>query len=365
MPEEPAGERTEAATPRKREQARRKGQVAKSQDVNSTITLIASLIALYLLGQRAVGELYGVFRYHLATACETQLTSSTFGAFALGALIPLAKIILPFMLVALVAGVLANVMQVGFLFSGEQMVPDLTKLNPFAGFSKFVSISSVVDLVKAALKLGIVGWIAYATIRAAVPSLLLLPASAPGPIVLEILMLCFRLAMRAVLAMIFLAILDYGFQRWKFERSIKMTRQEVREELRHLEGDPLIRARIRSIRRQMSLQRMMTDVPTADVVVTNPYHIAVALRYDMTRMRAPKVVAKGARLLAERIKQIAAENRVPVVEKRTLAQLLYKSVEVGQEIPENLYQVVAEVLAYVYQIDQRAEKVSERVVVAV
>jgi len=364
MPEEPAGERTQPATARKREQARKKGQVAKSQDMNATITLIASLMALYLLGQYAFGELYKVFRYHLATACETQLTSGTFGTVALGALIPLAKIVLPFMLAALVAGVLANVMQVGFLFSGEKLAPDLTKLNPFDGFSKFFTVRSVVDLVKAIFKLVVVGWIAYATIRAAIPGLVLLPTSEPATIVLEIVVLSFRLALRAVLAMIFLAILDYGFQRWQFERSIMMTRQEMREELRELEGDPHIRARIRSIRRQMRLQRMMAEVPSADVVITNPFHIAVALRYDVKKMSAPKVIAKGARLQAERIKQIAAENRVPVVEKRTLAQLLYKSVEVGQEIPETLYQVVAEVLAYVYQIDKRAEKVRERVVAA-
>jgi len=177
-------------------------------------------------------------------------------------------------------------------------------------------------------------------------------------------LLCFQLATRAALAMLLLALLDYGFQRWQFERSIMMTRQELREELRELEGDPHIRARIRSIRRQMALQRMMAEVPSADVVVTNPFHIAVALRYDMSKMNAPTVIAKGARLLAERIKRIAAENDVPVVEKKTLAQLLYKSVEVGQEIPENLYRVVAEVLAYVYQIDRRAEKVRERAMVA-
>jgi flagellar biosynthetic protein FlhB len=364
MPEEPAGERTEQATPRKREQARRRGQVAKSQDVNTTLTLIVSLFAIYLLGQNAADELNRVFQYHLATACDTKLTTGTFGTFALGALIPLARIILPFMFVALVAGVLANVVQVGFLFSGERMAPDLSRLNPFQGFSRFFTVRTVVDLVKSVFKLVVVGWIAYATVRAALPHIVLLPTSEPGPIVREIMLLCFRLAMRAVLAMIFMAILDYGFQRWQFERSIMMTRQEVREELRELEGDPHIRARIRSIRRQMALQRMMAEVPTADVVVTNPFHIAVALRYDMTKMSAPRVIAKGARLLAERIKQIAAENRVPVVEKKTLAQLLYKSVEVGQEIPENLYQAVAEVLAYVYQIDARAEKVRERTAAA-
>jgi flagellar biosynthetic protein FlhB len=292
------------------------------------------------------------------------LTTGTFRSFALNALIPLARIILPFMIVALVAGVLAIVMQVGILVSAERLTPDFTKLNPFEGFSRFFKVRMIVDLVKAAFKLVVVGWIAYATIRAAMPHLVLLPTSEPGPIVREILLLCFRLALRAVLAMVFLAILDYGFQRWQFERSIMMTRQELREELRDLEGDPHIRARIRNIRRQMALQRMMAEVPSADVVITNPFHIAVALRYDLENMRAPTVIAKGARLLAERIKQIAAENRVPVVENKTLAQLLYKSVELGQEIPENLYQVVAEVLAYVYQIDSRAEKMRERTIAA-
>ena len=360
MPEEPAGERTEPATPRKREQARRKGQVAKSQDLNATVVLVAVLFAFYLLGRNSFNELYRVFQFHLATACSTQVTTGSVGSFALNVLVPLARIVLPFMIVALVAGVLANVLQFGVLFSAEPLTPDLTKLNPFEGLTRLFSLRSFVELIKSVIKLAVVGAIAYRTVRAALPQLVLLPTSEPGPIAREILLLCFRLGLRAALAMILLAILDYGFQRWRFERSIMMTRQELREELRELEGDPHIRARIRSVRRQMALQRMMAEVPSADVVITNPFHVAVALRYDMRKMNAPKVVAKGARLLAEQIKRIAAQNRVPVVEKKTLAQLLYKSVEVGQEIPENLYQVVAEVLAYVYQIDSRAEKVRER-----
>jgi flagellar biosynthetic protein FlhB len=364
VPEPPSGERTEPATPRKRERARRRGQVAKSQEVNSVIVLVVLFFAFYLLGGRGFGELRRVIQFHLVTACSTQLTPSTMGMVFLNALVPLAKIVLPFMLVALVTGVLANVMQFGVLVSAEALTPDLTKLNPFEGWSRFFSVRSVVDLLKSMIKLVVVGTIAYKTIRGAMPQLVVLSASDPGPIALAILLLCFQLGIRAAVAMVLLALLDYGFQRWQFERSIMMTRQEVRDELRELEGDPHIRGRIRSIRRQMALQRMMAEVPSADVVITNPFHIAVALRYDMNKMHAPKVVAKGARLLADRIKQIAAENGVPIVEKRTLAQLLYKLVELGQEIPEHLYQVVAEVLAYVYQIDRRAEKVRERTMVA-
>jgi flagellar biosynthetic protein FlhB len=364
MPEEPAGERTEPASTRKREQTRRKGRVAKSQDLNSTIVLVALLFAFYVAGGNAFGELYRVFQFHLATACTTQLTSSTMGIVLMNVLIPLSKIVLPFMLIALVSGVLGNVLQFGVLVSAEPLNPNLEKLNPFEGWSKFFSLKSFVDLIKSIIKLVLIGTIAYTTIRGAMPRLVLLTTTEPGPIAREMMLLCFQLAARAALAMLLLSLLDYGYQRWEFERSIRMTRQELREELRELEGDPHIRGRIRSIRRQMALQRMMAEVPSADVVITNPFHIAVALRYDISKMNAPTVVAKGARLLAERIKQIAAENSVPVVEKRALAQLLYKSVEVGQEIPENLYQVVAEVLAYVYQIDRRAEKVRERTMVA-
>lgn len=364
MPEEPAGERTEPASTRKREQTRRKGRVAKSQDLNATVVLVAILFAFYLAGGNAFGELYRVFQFHLATACTTSLTSSTMGVVLMNVLIPLGKIVLPFMLIALVSGVLGNIMQFGMLVSAEPLNPDLTKLNPFQGWSRFFSMKSFVELLKSVIKLVLIGTIAYRTIRGAIPRLVLLPASEPGPIAREIMLLCFQLTAKAALAMLLLSLLDYGYQRWEFERSIRMTRQELREELRELEGDPHIRGRIRSIRRQMALQRMMAEVPSADVVITNPFHIAVALRYDISKMNAPTVVAKGARLLAERIKRIAAENSVPVVEKRTLAQLLYKSVEVGQEIPENLYQVVAEVLAYVYQIDRRAEKVRERTMVA-
>jgi len=364
MPEEAAGERTEPATPRKRERVRRRGQVAKSQDLNAAIGLIAALFALYLLGGNAVSELYRVFQTLLSTACDTRLTVDTISAFFLTVLIPLAKILLPFMTVMLVMGVLANVLQVGVLFTAEPLTPNLTKLNPFQGFAQFFSLKSLVELVKSAIKLVVVGTIAYRAIRASLPELVVLPTSDPAAITTAILLLCFRLALRVALAMIFIAILDYGFQRWRFERSIMMTRGEVREELRELEGDPHIRARIRSIRRQMALQRMMAEVPSADVVITNPYHIAVALRYDIVKMNAPTVIAKGARLFAERIKQVAAEHNVPIVERKTVAQLLYKSVEVGQEIPETLYQVVAEILAYVYQIDSRAEKVRERRVMA-
>jgi len=332
--------------------------------LNSIIVLVALFFAFYLLGGRAFGELYRVFQFHFVTACSTQLTPGTMGAVLMNVLVPLARIVLPFMLVALVTGILANVMQFGVLVSAEALTPDLTKLNPFEGWSRFFSLRSVVELTKSIIKLVVVGTIAYRTIRAAMPQLVLFAASEPGPIVRAILLLCFQLGIRAAVAMLLLALLDYGFQKWQFERSIMMTRQEVRDELRELEGDPQIRGRIRSIRRQMALQRMMAEVPSADVVITNPFHIAVALRYDMSKMRAPRVVAKGARLLADRIKQLAAEHGVPVVEKKTLAQLLYKSVELGQEIPENLYQVVAEVLAYVYQIDRRAEKVRERIMVA-
>jgi flagellar biosynthetic protein FlhB len=218
------------------------------------------------------------------------------------------------------------------------------------------SARSLAELLKSMFKIAIVGFIAYLTIRSEMDRLLALMNVDVWGAWAFFGRLCFNLGMRVAIAFLALGLADYGFQRYQFEQDIKMTREEVRQEIKDFEGDPLIRARIRRVRRQMAISRMMAEVPRAHVVVTNPFFLAVALRYDMEKMAAPMVVAKGARLMADRIREVAASNDVPIVQNAPLAQMLYRTVEVGAQIPEKLYRAVAEVLAYVYQIDRRGRE---------
>lgn len=216
------------------------------------------------------------------------------------------------------------------------------------------------ELPKSIAKIVILAFIGYITVRSRLTEIVPLMAKEPATIFSTATGLFLLLATRIIVAMIFLSIFDFGFEKWQYERENRMTKQEVRDELKQFEGDPLVRGRVRQIQRQVAMQRMMAAVPEAEVVVTNPTEIAVALRYDGATMDAPRVVAKGRRLIADRIRELAIEHSVPIVENRTLARTLFASVEVGQAVPETAYQAVAEVLAYVYQIERRAEKIRAR-----
>ena len=357
MAEQPSGgEKTEPATPRRREEVRKKGQVAKSADLNSAIVLLAAMLALYFLMPVLLRMLTDVTRAYLESAATMRIDVTIAQGLLMKVMLQTGAFFMPFMLIIMAAAVLSNVAQVGFTLSGYSITPRIEKINPIAGLKRMFSPRAFVELAKSILKLLIVGLIAYFTIRADFDKLVSLANVDVWGAWAFLGNICFTLGMRVAIAFLALGLIDYGFQRYQFEQDIKMTKEEVRQEIKDFEGDPQIRARIRRIRRQMAISRMMAEVPRAAVVVTNPTALAIALQYETEKTAAPVVVAKGARLTAERIREIAAANSVPIVENAPLAQMLYKSVEVGGYIPEQLYRAVAEVLAYVYQIDKRSRE---------
>jgi len=313
-----------------------------------------------ILGPAMFANLVEMCRYYFGNAYALFIDRTTAQSAALVLALQFARVALPIMMVLLAGGVAINLAQVGFVASAQALTPNFERLNPVAGLSRYFSARAFVEFVKSLFKLAVVSYIVYLTLRNRWDHLLELMQPDPLAIVQETAALVVLVWFRVVAAMLVIGLLDYAFQRWQYERDLRMTVQEAREEMRELEGDPRIRQRVRQIQRQLAMQRMMREVPTADVIITNPITYAVALRYDAERMGAPVVTAKGARRLAERIQKIARENSVPVVQRPELARTLYRTVEIGQAIPENLFRIVAEVLAYIYQIDRRRDKQQER-----
>jgi flagellar biosynthetic protein FlhB len=261
----------------------------------------------------------------------------------------------PLFLLLVLVGLLSNVAQFGVLFTSAPITPKLENLSPAAGFRRIFAARTAVDMVKAFLKVGIVAWVAWTVLASSFRQVQLQAVQSVGGAFSGAAGLAFSLGFKVVMALLALAVLDYLYQRWEFSRSLRMTRQEVRDELKQLEGDPLVKARIRQLQREVTRRRMISEVPRADVVITNPVHLAVAIRYDPGKSRAPQVVAKGARLLAERIKEVARAHRVPLYEDAPLAQSLF-ALPAGAELPFTLYSAVAQVLAFVYHTNAREKE---------
>lgn len=352
MPEEAehGGERTETATPRKRQDARKKGNVAKSQEINSTMILLAGALLLYFLAPNMMGSIGDLIKFYFGNAFSFGFTPPEVYRHSAFFLWNLFSLTLPIFLVLVVVGILVNVMQIGLVVNEEALVPKFDRLNPIPKIKNIFSKRGLAELLKSLLKIALVGYVCYRSIFKDMSLILSLTDADISTQVTVIGMLAFKITMKAILVMLFLAILDYAFQRYSFEESIRMTKQELKQEMKEHEGDPQIRARVRSIQREMARQRMMKEVPTAQVVVTNPTHLAIALSYDPEIMDAPRVVAKGRGFIARKIREIAEENKVPIVEDPPLAQALFKAVEIGMDIPGDFFQAVAEVLAYVFKL---------------
>ncbi|RJQ84838.1 MAG: flagellar biosynthesis protein FlhB [Desulfobacteraceae bacterium] len=349
MAEDKDQEKTEPATEKKRREARKKGQIAQSREIPSVFVLLSSLSVFYFAGAWMFYQLTEIMR-----AIFHQMAGWTAGIEDAHAIFwylaqKMALLLAPLVTVAAVAGIAGNISQSGFLIIDDAFIPKFSKLNPFSGIKRIFSLRGLVELVKSLFKLAIIGGISYRTLKGemdAIPALVDLDVSG-------ILAFLGRVALKmgffTCLALIVLAGLDFAFQRWKHERDLRMTKQEVKDEHKQREGDPAVRARIRSAQRQMAMRRMMQAVPEATVVITNPTHLAVAMKFDRS-MPAPMVVAKGADHVAGRIREIAEQKGIPIIEQKPLARVLYKDVDVGQYIPVELYQAVAEVLAYVYRL---------------
>jgi flagellar biosynthetic protein FlhB len=343
-------EKTEQPTPRRRQELREKGEVAKSRELPSVAVLMSALVVLTLTGSYTYAHIQSVMQGALSLPLLDDLSLPNLIDFSRIMTTRFLLAIGPLLAAVFITALLSNIMQVGFLFTGESIKPKLSKLDPIKGFGRLFSKQSFMEVFKSLLKLVIVGVIAYYTIKDEMKNVAALGQMELPSIWLYILKIFFKIFIRCALAMIFLVVLDYAFQKWEFENRIKMSKQEIKDEMKKTEGDPLVKSRIRSIQMEMARRRMMQDVPEADVVITNPTRLAVALKYDTSDMNAPKVLAKGAGKIAEKIRDLAAEHGIPVVEKKELAQNLYALVEIGQEIPPTLYQAVAEILAYIFRL---------------
>ena len=360
MAEQSGGEKTLPASPQKRDKARQDGKVARSQDLSAAFALLLALFTMRYLGWPMFQRMLAAMHHYFDDIDSLLPQIDNAQRLAIDVLLYLVPAVGPFLLIMLVGGLVANVLQVGFLLTGKPLTPDFNRLNPISGLANLFSLRALVELLKSSLKLTIVGYIAWISVRDHAEVYVNLMALTPAALLPAVGGIIFTLWWRISLAIIVLGVLDYGFQYWQHERSLMMTAQEAKQELKEYEGDPRIKQRIRQIQRRIAMQRMMADVPKADVIITNPTRFAVALRYDPANMRAPVVVAKGTRLLAERIRDLALEHSVPIVQKPELARTLYRTIEVGHPVPESLFRAVAEVLAYVYQIDRRVEKLRER-----
>ena len=324
--------------------------MARSPDLSSAVILLGALGALSILGARIFAQLSNIMmRLLLAEGVAGDLTQT--GRTLSMCLWGVGTILLPLLLAVMAAALLSNLLQVGIIFTGEPLVPKLSKISPLAGVKRMFSKRALVRLAMSLAKVAIIGGIAYVTIASLLGRILTswdVGYRAIATVAAEMVLL---LGVRVGVVLLALAVMDYMFQRWQHEQDLRMTRQELKEDLKRMEGDPHIRSRRQRVARQLAMQRMGLEVPRSTMVVTNPTHLAVALLYK-EGMNAPKVVAKGADFMAIRIRQIAAASSVPIVERKPLAQALYKNCEVGDEIPVNLYQAVAEVLAYVYELAQ-------------
>ncbi|MBF0102746.1 MAG: flagellar biosynthesis protein FlhB [Desulfobacterales bacterium] len=353
MPEGETGEKTEQATPRKLEKAREEGQVGRSTEIPSVFVLLAGVVSLYFFGhymyKKMAAILYQTFTFDKVH--EMNLEYTMYLLYQMSE--PFLKTLLPMMAMVWITALAVNFLQVGFYISWEAISPKLSKLDPIKGFGRIFSSRALIELVKSIIKITIIGLITYFVVKSELSTILRLYDNSIGEILLIILKISYKIAIRVLIVMVFLALFDLGFQKWKFAQEQRMTKQEIKDEYKQTEGDPIVKSRIRQLQYQASRRRMMEEVPKADVVVTNPTHLAVALKYDSLNMNAPQVVAKGAGVIAERIKAIARENNIPVIENKELAQKLYKLVDIGKSIPAEFYTAVAELLAYVYKLKRK------------
>ncbi len=353
MPEEPLEERTEEPTPRRREEARKKGQIVKSRELSSVAILGASFFTFLVLSCIFFQQIYIIFNQCL-NSYYYDLNINTFLNLFNNILAETNKILLPFfILVSLVAIIVYLVQTGGGVWAYEAINFNFDRINPVEGFKRLFSLTALFELFKSLAKLAIIIGVSYWIIEKHLNNILKLFGVEIPYLAFSFKVFIKDFITKLLFILTILAVLDWLYTRWDVERKLKLTRQELKEELKQTEGDPWVKSRIRQKQREMSRRRMLAEVPKADVVITNPTHYAVALKYEIGKMPAPQVIAKGKDFLAQKIKEIALENKIPVYEDPPLARLLYEKVEIGEYIPEDLYQVVAKVLAYVYRLKNK------------
>lgn len=349
MPEHD-GDKSQEATPHRRQKAREEGHVARSQDLGSAVLLLVGMLVLLLSGEALIDFLGRYTTAHLGGSPWLEVDPDFAMAQFDGTTRQLGRYLLPIFGFMLLGAIAVNLGQVGFLFLPSKLAPDLSRLDPLKGLRRIFSLVGVARLGFGLFKIVVIAAVAFASLYNQQETILGLTALALPEIASYLLEILVWTTIKVGAALLVLAVLEYAFQRWRHEKDLRMTPQEVREEMKHLEGDPQMTARRRVVQRQLALQRLSSSVPKADVVVTNPTELAVAIQYEPETMPAPIVVAKGAGQVASRIRRLALEHGVPIVEKKPLAQALYREVEINHAIPHDKYAAVAEVLAYVYQL---------------
>ena len=344
-------DKTEEPTEKRRADARKKGQVARSQELNTAFVLLMGFFCLRILWEYIYTNIaeYTVYIYtHLAQSTSIETIREIF----IGIMLLLAKTSFPIMVAILIMGLGVNIFQVGLMVNTERLELNLERLNPINGFGRIFSKRSLVELIKSIFKIIIIGSFLYMYLKDQIPFMPYLIYFDLARSLEEIANIIFNMVFKVIAIIIIMAIADYAYQKWQMTQDLKMSKQEVKDEHKQMDGDPQIKGKIRRKQREMAMMRMMQEVPKADVIITNPTHLAVALMYKQG-MVAPLIIAKGQDLVAERIKQIAREHKITIVENKPLARALYTAADVGDMVPNELYQAVAEVLAYVYRLKNR------------
>jgi len=351
MAEDNKDQKTEEPTSKRVTDTEEKGNFAHSREINSSFILLAALLGFMILGEQSTRTVMGSWNGMFAESWTLQLTPEELYKVTVNAMKAFAKIVGPFLILIMLAGLASNILQIGGLrFSSHPLVPKFNKLNPLTGFGRIFSKNSVMELFKSLFKVGIISVISYFVIKSHWNEIPPLMGFGVGQILSFMGFVALEIIFYVLLVMIFLSLLDFAFQKFTYRENLRMTKQEIKEERKETDGNPQIKQRIRTVQMEMARKRMMSAVPSADVIVTNPTHISVAIKYDTNKFAAPLVVAKGVGPIALRIREIAKENGVPLVEDKPLARTLNKTVQVGQMIPASLYKAVAEILAYVYKL---------------
>jgi len=343
--------KTEQATPKRKQEARERGQIARSVELNSAIILLTALITIRYVGPyllNSMGKLT-VFTYENLSA---DFGMENVYSYTIFYMMEIFKMVAPILMMMLIVGLIVNYMQVGVLFTIQPLTPKLSKISPIAGFQRLFSRRSLIEFVKSMLKLTVIAWLGYEGVKSALPQLIPAMDMQGAEAIKFVGELTSNILTRIIIALLVIAALDFLYQRWEYGESLKMSKQEIKDEFRQAEGDPMIKARIRQIQREMARRRMFESIPKATVVITNPTHVAVALEYK-DGMQSPVVLAKGERVIAEKIKEVARKHNVPIVENPPLARTLLKQCPVGAPISPDLFEAVAEVLAFVYRMNRK------------
>ena len=355
MAESDQGEKTEEATQQRREDFRKRGQVAQSKELSSLFLLIGSLLCIWLMGRFFLEQMHAVFRANLTDFIVDSVRQGEWIPAAKYAFSKMVIIAAPLCVLLWLVSFASSVVQIGFLYNEEALEFKFDRLDPVQGFKRVFSWKSLIEGLKAVVKVIFIAAIIMMIIKSEVIHVPHLIHYSMEQLFTYLGSITFKLVGGVGIFLTVLSAADYFLQRWDLEKQMRMTKEEIKEEHKSREGDPLIKSRIRRIQRELANKRMMTDVPKADVIVTNPTHIAIALKYDGT-MVSPKVLAKGAGAIADKIKELAKEHRIPIVENKPLARTIYKTLKIGQQIPRELYAAVAEVLSYVYRLKKKVKR---------